>query len=659
MRIPRLLSLILLLSALSSAFAAAQWTPKSVVAIEGRFVTLEPEGSAREVFEGTLLIRDGRIESLLAKGAALPDGCLVVKTEGFVYPGLINLHDHMTYNFLSLYDLPEHAENSHDWPQGDAYLGKVNNPRVAVTHSKFFNYMDEALKFAEVRAIVGGSTAVQGAPGSPAIKSTLVRNVDHANFGRDDVGQSALTMNVRFAEKLGTEVPKVKQLQAWIMHLSEGIDDYARNQWSDPGFDPSKPFDELPTTRNLPGLVEADLVFPGLVGVHCTGMHKEDFEQWRAITGEGPKVVWSPASNLLLYGKTTNVADVLAADGLIALGTDWAPSGSKNLLWELKVADQVNKQSSPPPFSDRGLVELVTVNPAKMLGWEADAGRIREGLVADLLILDAIDADPYRNLIQAREEHVQLVFVGGNPLYGDEAQLAELKVYEGTPQYELLPETAGSRPKAIDMLEDPDVRSGDLSLAEVRARLEQAVSLDPEALAKIFNAGVQKTKTKVEYKARIAMLQALEAEAMKAKGETPPEYPQDLDVTDREVTPDEVATYIKLSFPTMEPLPGIDPLFTDARFFDAWERNVHFQPAPPFDLRAYAESKPAQVGISGSLEPSADADFLSSREAATRLGVTTATVSRWARDGEIPGAVKEGGSWKIPAAWVETKAAGD
>ncbi|MEZ6187414.1 MAG: hypothetical protein R3F62_20685 [Planctomycetota bacterium] len=419
---PRLASLLLLLAALACSWAQAQWTETSVVALEGKFVTLEAPGSDGEVVEGVLVIRDGRIEALLPKGADAPAGALRVKTSGYVYPGLINLHGHVNYDFLSLYPLPEHAENSHDWPQGDAYLREVNNPRVAVTHSKFFNYMDEALKYAEVRAIVGGMTAIQGAPNNSAIKDTLVRNVDQKTFGKDDVGQSALTMNVRMAEGLEQDVPKIKELTAWIMHLAEGIDDYARSQWSDPSFDPAKPFDELPTSRNLPGLVEADLVFPGLVGVHCTGLHKEDFEQWRQITGEGPKVVWSPASNLLLYGKTTPIGDVLASDGLDRPRYGLGPRGPRTPLWGAQ------GRGAGSTASSRTLVHRPAARRAGHRQPRQDPGLggarwpIRVGLAADLLVLDAIDPDPTATRSAPREEHVQLVFVGGNPLYGDEAQ---------------------------------------------------------------------------------------------------------------------------------------------------------------------------------------------------------------------------------------------
>ena len=49
-------------------------------------------------------------------------------------------------------------------------------------------------------------------------------------------------------------------------------------------------------------------------------------------------MVWSPLSNLLLYGATARVDAAKRAGVRIGLGSDWSPSGSKNLLGELKVA---------------------------------------------------------------------------------------------------------------------------------------------------------------------------------------------------------------------------------------------------------------------------------------------------------------------------------
>src|SRR5690606_7465064 len=141
------------------------------------------------VKRGQLVIRNGMIEAILSPSAQPPEGAIVIETGGYIYPGLINLHNHLRYNMVSLYPLPRHAENHDDWPSGKDYAKYDNDPALIATSSNVYVRLDEALKYAEVRSLVGGETAVQGAENSPAIKTTLVRNVELPNLGEDTVGQ--------------------------------------------------------------------------------------------------------------------------------------------------------------------------------------------------------------------------------------------------------------------------------------------------------------------------------------------------------------------------------------------------------------------------------------------------------------------------------------
>jgi cytosine/adenosine deaminase-related metal-dependent hydrolase len=70
-------------------------------------------------------------------------------------------------------------------------------------------------------------------------------------------------------------------------------------------------------------------------GIHTAGLLPEDFA---VLARHGGAMVWSPLSNLLLYGATARLDAARAAGVRIALGSDWSPTGSKNLLGELKVA---------------------------------------------------------------------------------------------------------------------------------------------------------------------------------------------------------------------------------------------------------------------------------------------------------------------------------
>ncbi len=82
-------------------------------------------------------------------------------------------------------------------------------------------------------------------------------------------------------------------------------------------------------------------ITPQLAGIHCAALKPEDF----TVLGQlGGAMAWSPMSNLLLYGATADVATAIAAGVRVGLGSDWSPSGSKNLLGELKVACVIAQQ---------------------------------------------------------------------------------------------------------------------------------------------------------------------------------------------------------------------------------------------------------------------------------------------------------------------------
>lgn len=574
------LALLWLFGAAWFSPAKAQWTPETTIVLKGKVVRMD----GTPIRAGQVVIQGGVIKSILAAGAATPAGAIVIDTKGFIYPGLMNLHNHLEYNLVPLYNVPKHYENRHKWPGGKSYETYVNNPWKVATDDNIFGMSDEAFKYAEVRSIIGGETATQGADDNPAIKSTLVRNVELANFGEDFVGARTPPLDSLFMEHLPEQIDRIKAQKAWLFHLAEGIDEESRLEFSNPAFKPS----EKVSARNKPGVVEAGLLWPGLVGIHCTGLTEKEFKAWKEATGQ-PKVIWSPTSNLLLYGKTTDVRAALKHNAIIALGTDWAPSGTKNMLWELKAVDQYNRTVLGGFFSDKQLIEMATVNAAKILGWESKVGKIRPGMVADLVVLDDLPgpADGYRNMLQATEQNVQLVLVGGNPLYGDESLMKRLKTYENKPRYEVLPETAGSRPKAIDMKEDTTVRKGDLSVADLKERLETALSLDTAALAARLNTGVKETATRTTYKAR----DYVKAEIVKLLKKKNKPVPPELEDEDAAISAEHAGLFLSLKYPNVSGNhKRLETLYTDRRFFEEIASNLHWKEpySAGVDFAAYA-----------------------------------------------------------------------
>ena len=128
------------------------------------------------------------------------------------------------------------------------------------------------------------------------------------------------------------------------------------------------------------------MVTPQLVAIHGGALTADDFANDE--DGEST-LVWSPFSNYWLYGATADVAAAKAAGVRLCIGSDWAPSGTRNVLWELKVADLWNKAQPAPVFTDEELVRLATSNPGEALSgvWPHPLGRIESGALADLIVV--------------------------------------------------------------------------------------------------------------------------------------------------------------------------------------------------------------------------------------------------------------------------------
>jgi hypothetical protein len=182
-----------------------------------------------------------------------------------------------------------------------------------------------------------------------------------------------------------------------LLHLAEGRDASARRHFLSLQFKPGQ-----------------WAIAPSLAGIHCAALEKEDFD---IMAAKGASMVWSPFSNLLLYGGTADVASAKQAGVRIGIGSDWSPSGSKNLLGELKVAQLVSQEEGGI-FTDADIVSLATTNAAAILSWEDRLGSIEVDKRADFLVIKGAPADPYGALIKASERSIQLVMINGVARYG-------------------------------------------------------------------------------------------------------------------------------------------------------------------------------------------------------------------------------------------------
>ncbi len=383
------------------------------LAIEGTIVPMR-KSRPKEFFKGRVYLREnGRIAGVKKTGQKSPNGftdsTVVDVGDAFVYPGLIDLHSHISYNALPLWYRNEESQPylHHDiWPGRKGYKENVGWPAWLLARGA-----PEALMvYVQVQALAGGTTSIQGWPTfnrSPA--NQLVRNIDDQAFadefaGRDNMLTSALTLD---SEELASKAAGLDQGKGFIYHCAEGQKDSRV----------IKEFDALGTTNCLR---------ERLIAIHCCAVGEDAFQKWKEraklIHDEKPgAVVWSPFSNLWLYGKkqTTDVPSALKHGVTVCLGTDWGPSGTKNLLGELKAA-RLCAEDFGWNLSDFNLVEMVTGSPGDMLYrcWDKRVGRLVTHGLGDLIVVQRALDDPWENLVKAHEEQIQLVLVDAQPRYG-------------------------------------------------------------------------------------------------------------------------------------------------------------------------------------------------------------------------------------------------
>ena len=362
----------------------------------------------KRTFLGRLFIEGDTIVAT-RRGAAAPppgfdDAPVVDCGDDFVYPGLIDLHSHIAYNALPLWAHPGQDTPflHHDiWPNRSTYKPKVSWPAWVYAAGA----PESLMTYVQVRALAGGTTTIQGWPSTnrrPA--NQIVRNADDQKFGDD--GDNMLTSTLVLSRSdLRTKAQRLNDGIGFIYHCSEGLSTSI-------------------VTREFEDLKATNCLREGLIAIHLTAIGATQFEQWanqaRNEGDAGPgSVVWSPFSNLWLYGGTTAVPDALAHDVNVCLGTDWGPSGTKNLLGELKVARLVADRKGWG-LTDFDLVAMVTANPGDALSrsWKRTVGRLENDSLADITVMARRSDDPWENLVAAREEDVQLVVVGGTAAYG-------------------------------------------------------------------------------------------------------------------------------------------------------------------------------------------------------------------------------------------------
>lgn len=316
----------------------------------------------------------------------------VIDVDGaFVLPGLVNAHDHLELNHFGRLKFRDSYENASQWID-DMRPKLREDPGIREGRSRSLH---DRLFVGGLKNLLAGVTTVSHH--NPFYRELrrgfplrVVRRYGWAHSFPLEGGP------VGAAGERGPDVAKAcartPRAAPFLVHLAEGYDASARGE--------------------LSRLVDLACLRDNTVLVHGVGLSPED---WSKVHRAGAGLVWCPASNQFLLGRTASIDSFMEREprsgSSIAIGTDSRLSGARDLLEELREAKRAAK------VEPEDLLRMVTENAAGLLR-VPEAGRIEPGLPADILVIPPLARHPAEALLQLARSRIRLVAVGGRPLLG-------------------------------------------------------------------------------------------------------------------------------------------------------------------------------------------------------------------------------------------------
>ena len=339
-----------------------------------------------------------------------------LKNASFIYPALVNIHDHMRGNYL-----PRVGPNGDlyyvNWSFWDADLksSPVYQERANIS-------VDQMYALSAYKNLFSGVATVNDhfphEINSPFIPLLPIRVIEAYTLAHE-----CSSYDLKWGD--GMEIEHARALEKnwpFITHLEEGFD---------------------PEAQDGIGILErAGCLDDHDVFIHCIGFSDEDIAKTAKAKAS---IAWCPASNIFMFNATCKIKKILSAGINVAIGTDSTHTGSANLLEEMRFARETYQKLYGEDISAQTLFAMVTANPAKAFRMADSIGSLETGKKADILVMKAVKDDPYENLACAKMGDIELLTVDGIPVLA-EHRFAEL-LPDGGKSYEEI--QSGGRPVLV------------------------------------------------------------------------------------------------------------------------------------------------------------------------------------------------------------------
>jgi len=313
-----------------------------------------------------------------------------LKNKSYIYPSLINTHDHLQGNYRPPVG-PKKGTFYLTWLPWDNDLksSKTFAERSQLTREDLYALSGYKCLFS------GVTTVNDHFPHS--INSQLLPNLPIRAIQEYAIEHEVTSYDLKWGE--GAEIEHKKAVEnkwPFITHLAEGFDDEAMD--------------------SIDNLINMDILDSSCLFIHCIAFTDEDIKK---AAKAGASVAWCGRSNMFMFNVTAKIRKMIKAGVNVTIGTDSSATGSANLLAEIKYDRQLYQNLYGEDLSPKKIFEMVTVNSAKAFWLHEKTGKLDEGLLGDVLVLKAKHDDPYENLVNADMKDIEFLSLAGNPIYGE------------------------------------------------------------------------------------------------------------------------------------------------------------------------------------------------------------------------------------------------
>jgi len=385
-----------------------------------RGVVLAPDSV---IDPGEVLVVGNTITCVASDCSATPgaDTVTIIDTHGVISPGLIDAHNHLTYDFLPEWtpDPLRIFDDRYQWandPDYEAHIAPFGDGRNLGDH------ICPGAKWGELRSLMHGTTTVMGQSRNLSCLDRLVRNADHHHgLGPDqmqtNIGSVRDLTDVGAASVLANYVDPATPTTRYVVHMAEGVTGNVLDEFS--SFNGRDPRPNRHMGESLLAGTYGGVDYSGVaVLIHSVPLTESELME---VADTQSMIVWSPSSNIVLYGQTAPIGEMIDLGLTIGIGPDWTVSGEDDLLNEMRFALNWAATEAVPQVTPQRLWQMATDDGATVVGLDALIGKLEVGKRADISVFGRLGLNPYEAVTDSHAADVRLVLIDGLGYFGDSA----------------------------------------------------------------------------------------------------------------------------------------------------------------------------------------------------------------------------------------------